>query len=113
VHAGSTTAWAGVILAVALGGLWAVLASGLGVLTRSSALALTALLLWKFVGEGILPVVLRRPEIAHWTPSGTATTLVGLTRPTGTILLSAVVLVGYAALICTAAGLTLVKKDPA
>jgi ABC-2 type transport system permease protein len=113
VASGSVTAWSGVAFAAGLGGLWAVLASGLGVLTRSTALALTTLLLWRFVVEGVLPVVLRRPELAHWTPTGTATTVVSLTQPTGTVLASVLVLVAYAALICTAAGLLLVRRDPA
>jgi len=36
---------------------------------RSTAFALTALLLWKFVPEGIMPVVAHGPELAHGMPS--------------------------------------------
>ena len=36
---------------------------------RSTAFAFTALLLWKFVPEGIVPVVAHGPELAHWMPS--------------------------------------------
>jgi ABC-2 type transport system permease protein len=60
---------------VAIGALWAVLAVGLGMLTRSTALALVALLLWRFVLEGVLPAVMRDPGLARWLPSHAAEAL--------------------------------------
>ncbi|MGZ4593202.1 MAG: hypothetical protein ACXV3C_05010 [Actinomycetes bacterium] len=113
VHAGTVTDWLGVLAAVLIGGLWGVLASGLGLLTRSSAIALTTLLLWKFVLEGALPVLLRRPAMAHWTPSGVASTLAHPTGPPATVLVSGLVLAAYVALVSGAAAWSFVSRDPA
>jgi hypothetical protein len=98
---------------VVVGALFAVLAGGLGMLTRSTALALTALLLWRFVGEGVLPIVLRRPGISDWTPTGVAQTLVGSEAQVGTVLASGALLLGYTALVMGAAGVAFLRRDPA
>ena len=111
--AGTPAEWAGVGGAVVVGALFAVMAGGLGMLTRSTAFALTALLLWRFVGEGVLPIVLRRPGIADWTPSGVAQTLVGAEAQVGTVLASGALLLGYAALVMGAAGVVFLRRDPA
>jgi hypothetical protein len=58
LHAGSPAASSGLTGAALAGTLFAILASALGMLTRGTALALTALLLWYFVGEAVLPVIL-------------------------------------------------------
>lgn len=110
--AGTPGQWAGVGGAVLVGALFAVLAGGLGMLTRSTALALTALLLWRFVGEGILPIVLRRPGISDWTPSGVAETLVGSEAQAGTLLASGALLLAYTAAVMVAAGATFLRRDP-
>jgi hypothetical protein len=81
-------------------------------LTRSTAFALTALLLWRFVGEEVLPIVLRRPGISEWTPSGVAETLVGSEASAGTVLASGALLLGYTALMMVAAGVTFQRRDP-
>jgi len=59
----------------AIGALWAILAVGLGLLTRSTAIALVALLLWRFVLEGILPAITQQPHLAQWMPSRAADAL--------------------------------------
>ena len=59
----------------AIGALWATVAVGLGLLTRSTAIALVALLLWRFVLEGILPVITQQPHLAQWMPSRAADAL--------------------------------------
>jgi hypothetical protein len=88
---------------VAIGAAWAVLAVGLGMLTRSTAIALVALLLWRFVLEGIVPAVMRDPGLARWLPSRAADAVLfgraDLLQPwTGALLLA-----GYAtAVICAA-----------
>ena len=110
--AGTPAQWAGVAGAVVVGAVFAVLAGGLGMLTRSTALALTVLLLWRFVGEGVLPVVLRSPGISDWTPSGVAQTLVGAEAQVGTMLASGALLLGYAALVMAAAGVVFLRRDP-
>jgi ABC-2 type transport system permease protein len=88
---------------VAIGAAWAVLALGLGMLTRSTAIALVALLLWRFVLEGIVPAVMRDPGLARWLPSRAADAVLfgradSLQPSTGALLLA-----GYAtAVICAA-----------
>jgi ABC-2 type transport system permease protein len=111
---GSVPAWGHVAGAVALGALWGVFAAGLGVLTRSTAVALTAVLLWRFVGEGLLPVLLRRPELSRWTPTGAGAALVGMGGSTVLPLAAAVlVLLGWTALVGGLAGWLFVRSDPA
>ena len=73
-----TREWAGLAAGIALGALLAVLATGLGILTRSTAIAITALLLWRFVGEGLLPQMTGHPEIGRFTPLGATNALDGL-----------------------------------
>jgi ABC-2 type transport system permease protein len=113
VDGGRFVDWGGVAGAVLVGALFGTLASALGMLTRSTALALTTLLLWRFVGEGILPVVSRRPEISAWTPSGVARTVV---EPWGDVLRtvgSASILLGYVVLVAAAAAVVFLRRDPA
>jgi hypothetical protein len=113
LDAGDPTAWPGLAGAAVAGALFAVLASALGMLTRGTALALTALLLWYFVGEGVLPVVLRQPGISDWTPTGVATTLVDpAAHQVTTVLASGAALVGYAAVFSVAAAVMFLQRDP-
>jgi ABC-2 type transport system permease protein len=113
VDIGGAAAWVGVTGAVLAGALFAVLAGGLGMLTRSTALALTTLLLWRFVGEGVLPVVLRRPGVSEWTPTGVARTVVAPWHDVASALGSGAVLVGYVAVVVAAAALVFLRRDPA
>jgi ABC-2 type transport system permease protein len=88
---------------VAIGAAWAVLAVGLGMLTRSTAIALVALLLWRFVLEGIVPSLMRDPGLARWLPSRAADAVLfaraDLLPPwTGALLLA-----GYATAVMCAA----------
>jgi len=110
---GPPESWAGVAVTILVGGVWSLLACGLGLLTRSTPLALTTLLMWHFVLEGALPLLLRRPELAHWTPGGVAQTLVSPPPDDARILLSALVLVGYIAAICSLAAVDFIRRDPA
>jgi len=112
IHAGGADEWWAVAGAVVVGGLWAVMASALGLLTRSTAVALTAVLLWKFVLEGLVPVVLRHPGFSDWTPSGAAAAVVGAHGAGPRPALGALVLIGYAFATCVAAGVTFVSRDP-
>ncbi|QNN51803.1 ABC transporter permease subunit [Nocardioides mesophilus] len=113
LDAGGAAAWFGLAAAVWAGALFGMLAAALGMLTRGTALALTALLLWYFVGEGVLPVVLRQPGLSHWTPSGVATTL---TYPAfeqlSTVLASGAALFGYTAVFVAAAAWMFLRRDP-
>ena len=112
LQTGSARELGGALGAIALGGLWAVVASALGLLTRSTALALTAVLLWRFVLEGIAPVVLRNPELDRWMPNGAASAVIGLDGSGRSAAVGAVVVVGYAAALAAVAGASFVRRDP-
>jgi ABC-2 type transport system permease protein len=75
---GTGVSWGHLVGTVAVGAVFAVLATGLGVLTRSTAIAVAAVLLWRFVGEGILPALLHHDGLTRWTPNGAAGALVGI-----------------------------------
>jgi ABC-2 type transport system permease protein len=98
--------------AIALGAVWSVLATALGIMTRSTALAVTAVLLWRFVGEGLLPVVLspHGEAISRWTPTGAGRALVG--APGLPAALAALVVAAFVGLMCTVAGLHFTRHDP-
>jgi ABC-2 type transport system permease protein len=113
VDVGTAANWTPVAGAVVVGALFGMLASALGLLTRSTALALTTLLLWRFVGEGILPVVLRRPGMSEWTPSGVARTVVSPWHDLTTAFGSGALLVGYVVLVAAAAAVMFLRRDPA
>jgi ABC-2 type transport system permease protein len=110
--AGGVAAWAPVAGAVAVGAVWGALATGLGLLTRSSATSIAVVLLWRFVGEGVLPVVTRDPGLVRWTPTGAANALVGLGGDTLPVAAAAALLATYAALVCGTAAALFVRRDP-
>jgi ABC-2 type transport system permease protein len=98
---------------VAVGVVFAVLATGLGVITRSTAAAVGAVLLWRFVGEGILPALLHHDGMTRWTPNGTAGALIGIGDHPLAPWAAALMLSGYTiAVTAVAAGLFL-GRDPA
>ena len=97
---------------VAVGALFAVLATGLGVLTRSTAAAIAAVLLWRFVGEGILPAVLHHDGLTRWTPNGTAGALAGLGAHPLTPAAAGLLLAGYTAAISAIAAALFLRRDP-
>jgi ABC-2 type transport system permease protein len=110
---GTWTEAGGALGGVALGGLWAVVATSIGLLTRSTALALTAVLVWRFVLEGIVPVVARNAELSDWMPSGAGAAVIGAANGSDmSALLGGVVVVGYAALLAALAGASFVRRDP-
>jgi ABC-2 type transport system permease protein len=99
--------------AVALGALWSVLATALGILARSTAIAIAAVLLWRFVGEGLLPVLFspHGDTISHWTPTGAGRALVGgAGLPAAT---AALVVVAFVGMLCALATASFMRNDPA
>jgi ABC-2 type transport system permease protein len=94
-----------------IGALWAVLAAGLGMLTRSTAIALVALLLWRFVLEGIIPSLITHPDLRPWLPSGAADALLfgrdQLLPPLG----GALIFAGYAAILTVAGAWMFTRWD--
>jgi ABC-2 type transport system permease protein len=108
---GGPSSWQ-VIGTVALGALWAILATGIGLLTRSVALAIAVVLLWRFVGEGVLPVVTGIDGISRWTPTGLATSIVGVDASSTAPLVAGLGLAGYAIVICGIAAIAFLRSDP-
>jgi hypothetical protein len=98
------------LAAAAVGAVWGVVACGLGALTRSTAAALVALLLWRFVGEALLPIVTRSPGISRWTPSGAADAVLG--RGDG-IVQGSGILLAWSAAVVLAAAVLFIRRDPA
>jgi hypothetical protein len=80
-------------------------------LTRSTATALVARLLWRFVLEGIIPSVITHPDLRPWLPSGAADALLfgrsELLPPLGGALMFA----GYAALLTLAGAWMFTRWD--
>jgi ABC-2 type transport system permease protein len=115
VTAGSGADLGLVAAGICLGGVWAIFATALGLLTRSTALALVVVLLWRFVGEGVVPVLLRDPGAYAWTPSGAAGALVSRSGPEFLLpdVGAALLLALYVLALCGAAGALFVRRDPA
>jgi ABC-2 type transport system permease protein len=109
---GGSASWGHLAGTVAAGALFAVFATGLGMLTRSTAAAIGAVLLWRFVGEGILPAVLHHDGLTRWTPNGAAGALAGLGAHPLAPSAAALLLSGYAAAVCGVAAILFLRRDP-
>jgi ABC-2 type transport system permease protein len=105
--------WGHLAGTVAVGAVFAVLATGLGMLTRSTAIAIGAVLLWRFVGEGILPALLHHDDVSRWTPNGTAGALVGIGAHPLAPWAAALTLSGYTIAISAVAAALFHRRDPA
>jgi ABC-2 type transport system permease protein len=104
--------WGHLAGTVAVGAVFAVLAAGLGVITRSTAIAVGAVLLWRFVGEGILPALLHHDGVTRWTPNGTAGALIGIGDHPLAPWAAGLLLSGYTAAICGLAAVLFLRLDP-
>jgi len=69
---------AGVLALVVTSVGYGVLGVALGLLLRNQTSALVTALVWQFVVEGILPVVLRAPSLPTYLPGGAVSSLVRL-----------------------------------
>ena len=69
-------------------------------------------LLWRFVGEGILPPLLHDDGLTRWTPNGTAGALIGIGDHPLAPWAAALLLSGYAAAICGLAAVLFLRLDP-
>jgi ABC-2 type transport system permease protein len=110
---GGGVSWGHLAGAAAAGAVFAVLATGLGILTRSTAIAIAAVLLWRFVGEGILPALLHRDGVTRWTPNGTAGALIGIGDHPLAPWAAALTLAGYTVAISAVAAALFLRRDPA
>jgi ABC-2 type transport system permease protein len=109
---GTGLSWGHLAGTVAVGAVFAVLATGLGMITRSTAIAVGAVLLWRFVGEGILPALLRHDSVTRWTPNGTAGALIGIGDHPLAPWAAALLLSGYTAALCGLAAVLFLRLDP-
>lgn len=97
-----------------LAAMWAVLAAGLGAMVRNTTVAIVTLLVWKFVIEGAVLVIVNQPEMRRWLPSGAADAVMSHAGPA---LLQpwagGLLFFGYTLLVMAAAAVTFVRRDPA
>jgi hypothetical protein len=74
--------------------------------------ALSALLLWRFVGEVLLPIVTRHPGLGHWLPSGAGDAVVGLGGQGRLSAAAGLALVlAYTGGVCAAAAASFLRRD--
>jgi ABC-type transport system involved in multi-copper enzyme maturation permease subunit len=111
----SLDAWGALAGCVLIGGLWAVFAAGLGLLVRSSTVALVTVLLWTFVVENVIPMVTNTPELRRLMPSSAAVSVIhgGASSSYVAPLVGAVLFVGYTAVILLAGSVSFLRRDPA
>jgi hypothetical protein len=83
--------------------LYAVLGVAVGAVARGTAGAVGAVMVWAFVLEGFVPLVLGAPHLADKLPSGAFKALVSTSGPVSPGL-AALLLVGYGAATVLAAG---------
>ena len=101
---------------VMVAALHAVAGVGIGELLRNPTLAVGAVLVWAFLAEGVLPVLLRQPNLDRWLPTGAARSALslGLTQDSALLIPWA----GLSVLAAYAVGLLLaglgrsVRTDP-
>ena len=68
--------------------LHAIVGVAIGELLRNPALAIGVVFGWAFLVEGVLPVVLREPELGRWLPTGAVRSVLALGQPPADGLLS-------------------------
>ncbi len=109
---GVGASWWHVLGTVAVGAIWSTMAVGIGVLTRSIAIAIAAVLLWRFVGEGVLPVVVGGDEIEQWMPTSLADSVIGIGSTSVTPWAAGLALAAYTVVVCGLAAVLFLRRDP-
>ncbi|MGN6172963.1 MAG: hypothetical protein ACTHPS_08430 [Streptosporangiaceae bacterium] len=101
-----------VITVPLLAALYGVLGASLGLLLRNTAAALGLALMWAFVVEGILPVLIHTPGVVRWLPQAAANAVLhgasATTLPAGVAL---AVLAGYAVVLATGGALVTTRRE--
>jgi ABC-2 type transport system permease protein len=87
------------LLVPALMALHAALGVAIGSLLRNTAAAVGVTLMWAFVVEGILPLVIQQPAMGQWLPSGAVSQMLAAHTEPGQLApaAAAALLAGYAA----------------
>jgi ABC-2 type transport system permease protein len=103
-----------VITVPLLAALYGMLGASLGLLLRNTAAALGLALMWAFVIEGILPVLIHAPGVIRWLPEATANAVLhgapatATTLPAGAAL---AVLAGYTVMLATGGALVTTRRE--
>jgi hypothetical protein len=66
--------------------LQGILGVAIGALLRNTAAAVGATLVWAFIIEGILPVVINQPHLTNWLPSGAIREITSSHTPPGQLV---------------------------
>jgi len=97
-----------------LAALYGVLGASLGLLLRNTTAALGLALMWAFVIEGILPVLIRAPGVVRWLPEASANAVLHGASATATTLpagAALAVLAGYGAVLATGGALVTTRRE--
>jgi ABC-2 type transport system permease protein len=105
----------GAVVAVPLlAALYGVLGAGLGLLLRNTAAALGLALMWAFVIEGILPMLIRAPGIVRWLPEAAANAVLHGASATATSVSAGAALAalaGYAVVLAASGAIATTRRE--
>lgn len=92
------------VLVPAVSALHAALGVAVGTLARNTTTAVGVALVWAFVVEGVLPMVLRRPTMGSWLPGGAVGDVLAAQTEPGHLapVAAAALLAGYAVALAAA-----------
>jgi ABC-2 type transport system permease protein len=106
---------AGAIITVPLlAALYGILGTGLGLLLRNTAAAMGLALMWAFVIEGVLPVLIHAPGVVRWLPEASANAVLHGVSATATTLpagAALAVLASYAAVLATGGAIVTTRRE--
>jgi ABC-2 type transport system permease protein len=103
-----------VVAVPVLAALYGVLGAGLGLLLRNTAAALGLALVWAFVVEGIVPVLIQAPGMVRWLPEAAANAVLHGASATATTLpagAALAVLAGYAVALATGGAMVTTRRE--
>ena len=103
-----------VITVPLLAALYGVLGAGLGLLLRNTAAALGLALMWAFVIEGVLPVLIHAPGVVRWLPEASANAVLRGASATATTLpagAALAVLAGYVVVLATGGAIVTTRRE--
>jgi ABC-2 type transport system permease protein len=105
----------GAVVAVPLlAALYGVLGAGLGLLLRNTAAALGLALMWAFVIEGLLPMLIHAPGMVRWLPEAAANAVLHDASATATSVSAGAalaILAGYAAVVAVGGAIVTTRRE--